>query len=80
MLGGCRNDNITRSALYVAMVHVFHYLVILYLLLWGISILLAMWRACTHTHTHTHAQQVCILKGGVFSTLIKKIGLFVSSK
>ena len=56
MLGGCRNDNITRSALhvYVAMVHVFHYLVILYLLLWGISILLAMWCACTHTHTHTH--------------------------
>ena len=54
MLGGCRNVNITTSALYVAMVHVFHYLVILYLLLWGISILLIMWRACIHTHTHTH--------------------------
>ena len=25
MLEGCRNDNITRSALYVAMVQVFHY-------------------------------------------------------
>ena len=62
MLGGCRNDNITRSALYVAMVHVFHYLVTMPVVMGNLNFTYYVARIHTHTHTHTHtnAQQVCI--------------------
>ena len=52
MLGGCRNGNITRSALYVAMVHVFQYSVTMPVAM-GYFNLLITWRTHTHTHTHT---------------------------
>ena len=79
MLGGCRNDNITRSALYVAMVHVFHYSVTMPVVMGYFNFTYYVARMQAHTHT-----QICTtalhLESGVFSPLIRKLGLFVSSK
>ena len=62
MLGGCRNVNITRSALYVEMVHVFHYSVTMPVVM-GCSILLIhVTHACGHIHTHMQMHNRSALK------------------
>ena len=53
MLGGCRNGNITRSALYVEMVHVYHYSVTLPVVMGCFNF---TYNACMWAHTHTHMQ------------------------
>ena len=54
MLGGCRNDNITTSVLYVAMVHVYHYSVTMPVVMGHFNFTYnACMQAQTHTHTHT---------------------------
>ena len=77
MLGGCRNDNITRSALYVAMVHVFYYLVTMSVVMGYFNF--TYYVACMHIHTHKCTTGLHF-KREVFSTLIRKTELFVSSK
>ena len=54
MLGGCRNDNITRSALYVAIVHVVQYSVTMPVVMGYFNF--TYYVAHIHTHTHTHTQ------------------------
>ena len=53
MLGGCRNDNITRSALYVAMVHVFHYSITMSVVMGHFNFTYYVAHMWAHTHTHT---------------------------
>ena len=65
MLGGCRNDNITRSALYI---HEFHYSVTM-------PVVMGYFNITRCGHTHTQCTTGLHLECGVFSTHIMKVGL-----
>ena len=81
MLGGCRNDNITRSICgHGTCISLFGNYTCCY---GAFQFYLKHVHAGTYTHTNTHRHKCTTglhLESGVFYTPVRKIELFVSSK